>query len=138
MSMTKVSAKRKDDTNATEVEYDFGDNLDEAVKKFGGDVVFAKFKQSAIIDLQSMIRRALEATEEKVDKEGKVVRKASKLDIDALQTQVNGWKPDNKVTVRMSAAEKVKKAVGDMTPEERADLIAQLTADSKPAKAGKR
>lgn len=119
MAATQVSAKRKDDKAAITVNYDFGADLAEATKKFGADVIFAKFKQSATIDLQSLMRRALD----KADKEGKP------LDIKALQGEVNAWTPDNKVVVRKSAEEKATEAISAMSAEEKANLIKKLRAE---------
>ena len=114
----QVSAKRKDDKEATSVDYDFGTSITDATAKFGADVIFAKFKQSAIIDLQSFIRRALD----KADKDKKPLAPGE------LQKAVAAWKPDNKVVVRKSAAEKAKDAVAGLSKEERADLLKQLMA----------
>lgn len=42
-----------------EVQYDFGDNLDEATKLFTKEVVFSQFQAQSIIDLQAVMRRTL-------------------------------------------------------------------------------
>lgn len=55
------------------VTYDFGDNLQEAVEKFGEGVVFSNFHQQAAISIQGVIARCI--------KSGK----------DPQET-VNGWK----------------------------------------------
>ncbi len=55
--MIDVTAK-KDGKEAT-IQYDFGNDLDDAVAKFGKDVVFSNFVQSAKITLQSIVRRYL-------------------------------------------------------------------------------
>lgn len=58
MAKIDVSAK-KGELEAT-IQYDFGDNLQDAIDKFGGDVVFSNFVQSAKISLQALMRARLE------------------------------------------------------------------------------
>jgi exonuclease VII small subunit len=58
MANIEVTAK-KGDHEAT-VMYDFGDNLEQAIEKFGGDVVFSNFVQSAKISLQALMRSRME------------------------------------------------------------------------------
>lgn len=53
----KVAAPKVD--RAYEGLYDFGDNLDQAVEKFGAGVVFKGFVAENVISLQSVIRDAL-------------------------------------------------------------------------------
>ena len=43
------------------VQYDFGDNLQEAVNKFTEEVVFSNFRQQAVVSLQNVIATALKA-----------------------------------------------------------------------------
>lgn len=113
MTAIAVSAKRKEDTAAVSANYDFGDNLAESTAKFGEDVIYAKFKQSAVIDLQSVMRRWLAGDPAKRGE---------------LQAVVSAWSPDNKVVVRKSTAEKAQDAISSMSPEERKELIKKLKA----------
>jgi hypothetical protein len=113
MTATTISAKRKEDTSAIEAQYDFGDNLGEATEKFGADVVYAKFKQSAIIDVQSVMRRWLA---------GDPAKRGD------LQATVSAYKPDNRVVVKKSVEEKAKEAIDAMTPEQRRELLKHLRA----------
>ena len=58
--MAKIDvAAKKGELEAT-IQYDFGDNLDNAVDLFGKDVVFSNFVQSAKISLQALMRARLE------------------------------------------------------------------------------
>lgn len=63
MALTEIKATKKinGEDKAAAVAYDFGATLDEAVEKFGADVVFTNFKRTAVITGQAVMRRALEA-----------------------------------------------------------------------------
>lgn len=119
MSMIEVTAQPADGSRSLSVNYDFGDNLDEAVQKFGADVVFTKFRASAIIDLQGRIRSGLKRTGEKVMTDEQIV------------ASLANWKPtiatlgagSRKVTVE-GLLEKAAK----MTDEDRRTLLEQLKA----------
>lgn len=55
MAEEQVSAKITDG-DPVQVQYDFGTDLDEAVEKFGAEVVFSRYKSAAVIDLQAYMR----------------------------------------------------------------------------------
>lgn len=71
--MTKITVtatgKVKDTGDELErsVEYDFGDNLDEMVDKFGEDVVFSNAKGAMVISLQSIMRTSISKNESAAD-----------------------------------------------------------------------
>ena len=52
----KVAAKDPKSENAFVGEYDLGENIQDAISKFGEDVVFSYYKQKAVITIQSAIR----------------------------------------------------------------------------------
>jgi len=110
-----ATAKIKDeDGNVTaEVEesitYDLGSNLDDAVSKFGAEVVFTNFKQSAVIAAQGRMRS--------------LIQKGSRGD--DLQTKMNEWKPGIKTVTRKSPAEKVKELLAGKSSDEIAAILAQ-------------
>ena len=118
MAKVQISAKRKDDPSVTTVDYELGGTVDELVSQFGADVVATKARQSIVIDLQAYIRRQITP-----DKDGKSVSAKD------LQANVGAWKPDNRVTTKLSAADKVKKALTEMTPEAKKALLASLKAE---------
>jgi len=122
---TEVSAKRKDNDYQVTVGFDFGDNLEEAVEKFGSEVVFVKFKQSAIIDLQSIIRR--EMFEEVVDKEGNVTE-LKRVGQEKIQAAVDSWKPGATTRVIKSPKEKAMEALKNMSPAEIKAMLAELNS----------
>lgn len=96
--------------NHAEVSYDFGANLTEAVEKFGEDVVFSNFKQSAVIAAQSIIRRALN----KKDADGNAAPESA----EAIQAIIDGWKPGISTRTTVSKKDKAIKAMAGMTAEE--------------------
>lgn len=117
MSTTKVEAKLSTSDRVFSTEYNFGDNVQDAIAKFGEDTVFTKFKQAAIIDLQAMIRRQLTPAED-----GKV-----KTD-EEIAAAIAEWEPGSKTVVRKSPLEKAKEQLSKMSDEEKAALLAQLQA----------
>ena len=106
------------------VEYDFGTTLDESVELFGEQIVHSKFVDSAIIDLQSTLRRAITASLVTKNAKGEAVT-PKPLPKDP-QSLVAEWKPSAGHTERKSASEKVQTLVGKLTAEERAALIERL------------
>lgn len=118
MSKTQVSARVQDEEDSEKtvaeatVEYNFGENLDEAVRLFSPEVVFKRFKAAAIVDLQSVVRRHLTGKEPKTQ--------------DQIQALVNEWKP-GLAKPRKSKTEKALSLLAGMSPSERAALLAELS-----------
>ncbi len=117
---TEVSAKRRDCEHAVTIEYDFSDTLEEARELFGSDVVHSKFKQAAIIDLQSTLRRNM-ITE---DKDG-VIYPVSSEDIVHIEAVAN-WKP-GLARVTKTPKEKAMEALKGISPEEIKQMLKELT-----------
>lgn len=74
---TEIKVKAPKVSKQWEGVYDFGDNLDEAVAKFGADVVFSGFVSDARIAAQSIAREALEKGKE----------------AEEIATILDAWKP---------------------------------------------
>jgi len=109
--MSEVSARigGKKGTRAT-ASYNFGKNLDEAVKIFGAELVFHKFEAAGVIDLQAYMRRVManNVTEKKEPNAG-------------LTEAVKAWKPG----MRAPAKTRKEKMLSDwdkLSPEEKAEL----------------
>src|SRR6185295_11376023 len=119
MTTQTVSAKAgtEDTDPSASVTYDFGDNLDEAVALFGGDVVFSRFKAASIVDLQAIIRRHLTGEKPKTEAE--------------IQALVNEWKPGVSQRVRKSPAEKAMEAFATLSDAEKTALLEQLMSADK-------
>ena len=107
-SIIAVTAK-KDGKEAT-VEFDFGTGLDNAVELFGADVVFSRFRAASKIDLQSIMRRYLDAGKD-------------------CQDLLTIWKPGVTLDRVVDPKAAAKNAFSKMTPEERTAFIAELKAD---------
>jgi len=117
VALQDVSFKKKDQESVTTVQYDFGDNLQDAISKFGEEVIWGRAKSALVIDLQAYGRRLLE---KKADPENK-----EEVDIPALMAS---WKPDTRTTVKQTAVEKATNAIAAMSDEEKAKLLASLQA----------
>lgn len=110
--MSKVTAKLADGKRVVEVDYEFGANLQAQRTLFGDEVIFNRAHAALVIDLQALIRRMIKA--DKKDPE--------------IKDAVAKWKPDVKSVIRKSAAEKVTDLFGQLTPEQKKALLAQLKA----------
>lgn len=123
LSESKAKELGLDSAPSVTVQYNFGADLDDAVERFGGDVVFGMFKDAATIALQAKLRRAITASV--------VPNKAGQVTAlpDDPQDLVGEWKPAVGGGPRKSASEKVASLVGKLSPEERAALIAKLSGE---------
>ena len=110
MAAIEVTANKG--SKSLTVSYDFGDNLQDAIAKFGEDVVFSNMQQSMKISLQALIRRGFDKG----------------LDDAAIVAQAATWKPG-------VASQRVADPVATITakwaaldPEARAELLKKLKA----------
>lgn len=95
--------------------YDFGENLTDAVAKFGEAVVFSLFKSKAVIQVQDLARNAMVA--------GKSADEAGKL--------ASSHKLGESTAVTKDPVAVGMKALEGMTAEERAAFINALKAKAK-------
>lgn len=102
----EVPAK-KDDHEAT-IAFDFGAGLDEMVVKFGGPVVFTNARANMKIGLQSAMRRYLTAGKD-------------------CEELIEMWKPGMQMERVVDPLAVAKKAYGNMSDDEKAAFIANLT-----------
>lgn len=110
MAKEKVSAKTKleDGTVVSgEFEYDFGNDLKDAVSKFGDQIVFGYFRAHAVVQAQAGARRCLE----------------SKSDLKAWAA---GWKPGVSTPRIVDPIAAAKAAYAKMDPAAKAAFLAQL------------
>jgi hypothetical protein len=93
------------------VEYDFGDNLDDAVDLCGADVVYSQYKANAKVALQGIIRAKMKAG----------------LDNDAIQAVCDAWKP-GMVAERTAVdpATAIQNAFATWSDEKKAEFLAKL------------
>lgn len=93
------------------INYDFGDDLNQASELFGVEVVFSLYKAQAKIAGQALIRSKLKAG----------------LPMDQLQGVFDIWKP-GMVMERTSVnpEDAIKSAFASWSPEKQAEFLAQL------------
>ena len=96
---------------SVEIEYDFGDDLDDAVEKYGEDVVFDLYKAAASIRVQNVARTAL------------LNKRSPEEAVKLASTYVLGtsFSMGPRDPVRTAEA-----AVGRMSPEEEKEFILKL------------
>lgn len=99
------------------VEYNFGDNLADAVEKFGEDVVFARFVSAARVDLQGYVRGLMRKTNEEGDFEHSD---------DVIVQKAGEWRPSMRKPGK-SAKEKTLDLIDKLSDEEREELMAALS-----------
>lgn len=108
--VTEVPAKVTDKEVACEVA--IPSTFAELVSSYGEELVAKAAEDAIVISAQAIMRRHLAAGKSQAE----------------IQTVMDTWKPDVKSVVRQTALEKATSAVGQMTAQERADLLAKLQA----------
>tara|TARA_R100000655_G_scaffold80569_2_gene119994 strand:- start:119 stop:460 length:342 start_codon:yes stop_codon:yes gene_type:complete len=111
--MAQAITATKDDSTAT-IEYNFGENVQEAIEMFGEDVVFAGFTKSAKITAQSAIRRYLTAG----------------VDEDGIQEKMNSWKPGVALERVSDPVSAIKNKFANLDDDAKLELIKQLKASA--------
>jgi len=107
----EVSAKTKEHPEEVTVNVDIPEGLQDLVAKYGEEVVASNAKGAIIIGLQSYIRRHIDKTQNEI------------------QELAAAWVPGTRSpAVHKTALEKATSAVAQMSPEERAALLAKLQA----------
>ncbi len=113
MSGTIIKAKSpKAGGKEVEVIVDLGDNLQDAITKFGEDVVFSNFLASVKITAQSAIRRYTEKG----------------LDDAAIQAKLSAWKPGVAAERIVDPMAAIISKFNSLSKEDREATIAKLMA----------
>lgn len=114
-----VSESKAEGCRKIEVDYDFGSNLDEAVEKFGADVVFSGFQADGKVAVQAMVRRMLNTNKEDgspyTDEE--IFAKVAEYKL--------GIRADRGSSDPMA---KVEKVLGKLTDAQKAEFLEKLKA----------
>lgn len=110
MAKTEVKAKVANGKHIV-VSYDFGGDHDGAVKKFGGEIVYAYFKANGTVCLQDVVRSGIKA--------GKNPKE--------IQALADAWAPGIKRRGR-SKSEKMREDFQKLSEGEKAELLASLTS----------
>lgn len=114
-NLTTIAAKSpKSGTSAT-VNFDFGETVEEAVEKFGADVVLSGFIRTSTITAQAAIRRYLEVG----------------LEQEAIEEKMTDWKPGVTIQRVVDPVAAILRKADDMEGDELEALIAKLQGKSK-------
>jgi hypothetical protein len=107
----EISFKTKEMTEARKIEYPMPESFAALVEKFGEDSVYEAATGAFIISLQALGRRHIGKSDEEI------------------QELASNWNPNERSpAVKQTAFEKASGALSKLTPEEKAALIAKLTA----------
>ena len=117
--MIEVSAKAPKVDKEAKILVDLGDNLDDAVARFGEDVVFSNYQANVKITVQGGIRRYLEA--------GKTQEE--------IQSLFEGYKPGVTLERVVDPVAALASKFAKMSPEEQAQAFADLKAKLEAAAA---
>ncbi len=112
--MQEVVARlgKEEDALSASVQFNFGENLDEAIGLFGDDAIFSRFKSASVVDLQALIRRHLGGEKPKSQ--------------DEIQALTDEWKPGVGTRVRKSPKDKALDALAALSDEDRQALLDSL------------
>ena len=117
MALTEIKATKKIDgvEKAAAVAYDFGATLDEAVEKFGADVVFTNFKRTAVITAQAAIRRMMEGGKSEEE----------------IATTMQSWKPGVALERTIDPVASLVGKWDSYSKEEQDEILRKLKAKTK-------
>lgn len=106
-----------DDAPVVTCEYDFGASPEETLKKFGADLTVKRAIAGWVVDLQGRLRTYI----------NKCLKDNKKVDQKEVDKIASEWEP-TAGPQRKSKEDKVKALIGEMTPEQKAALLADLKA----------
>lgn len=117
MSMTEITAKKKigDVDKAATTTYDFGENVQDMINKFGAEVVLSNARANMVITAQSAMRRYLEG--------GK-----SQEEIAGI---MKSWKPGVALARQVDLVAPLVSQWGSFTPEKQAEILRTLKSAGK-------
>lgn len=111
MATSEVKARAGTDGKRMVVKFDFGDDLDGAVDKYGPAIIYAYYKANATVSIQDVVRSGIKA----------------KKSAPEIQKLVDAWVPGVKRRGR-SKSEKMREDFQKLSEDERAELLASLTS----------
>ena len=110
----EISAKTKEHPELVTVNYDIPESLGDLVAAFGEETVVNSARGALIIGVQAFVRRHIDKSQSEIE------------------SLVAAYRPDTRQpAVKKTAAERAQSAIGQMTPEERAELLNKLKALQK-------
>jgi len=107
----QVGAKLANMAEAVVVEFELDKDTNEAISRYGEEVVFSRYKASLIIDLQAYMRSHMKGEDPSTQAE--------------LQALVDSWTPGTKAKGK-SPAEKIRDLLGKLSGEDRAALAEEF------------
>lgn len=112
MAMTEIIATKVIDGVEKQGSFlfDFGADVNEAISKFGGEVVFSNFKRSAVITAQAAIRRLLEAGKTQAE----------------IEETMKAWAPGVSLERTIDPVKALQNKFATMSKEEQEALIQKL------------
>ena len=121
MADVEIKAKKKigDEDMEVTVYADMGNDLEDAITKFGEAVVFSNFKAAAKITAQAAMRRYIEA----------------KKSTEEIVKLMAAWKPGVAIERVSDPVAAFKAKFASMSPEEQIAALADLKKDVKTASA---
>ena len=105
-----IEATEKTSGKKIAVTYNFGASLNEAIEKFGAEVVFSGFRRTSVITAQGVMRR---------------LAKAGKTDAE-IQAAITNWKPGVQAARISEPVARLKSMFSSMSAEERQKIMAEL------------
>ena len=105
-----IEATEKTSSKKIAVTYNFGASLDEAIEKFGAEVVFSGFRRTSVITAQGLMRR---------------LAKTGKSDAE-IQAAIFNWKPGVQAERISDPVARLKSMFSSMSAEERQKIMAEL------------
>lgn len=115
--MIEVSAKAPKVGKEATIMVDLGDNVQDAIDRFGDEVVFSNYQANVKITVQGGIRRYLE----------------SGLSQDEIQAKFDGYKPGVTLERVVDPVAALASKFAKMSPEEQAAAFADLKAKLEAA-----
>lgn len=113
MTAIDVTAKlgKAEDAQTEVCKYNFGDDIDQMIEIFSGEIVYSQAKSAMVVALQGYMRSVMRADEPKTGKE--------------LQKLVKDWKPGTKAPAK-SKVERAKDQIEKLTETQKDELRALL------------
>lgn len=122
MAKFTVAESKEAGCRSLELDYDFGTDLDNAVEKFGADVVFSGFVADGKVAVQSLARRLMRS----MIQDGESQRPYTDAEITAKVAEYKlGIRTDRGAADPLA---KLEKTIGKMTDAQKAEFLAKLQA----------
>lgn len=117
MSIENIATKAGQDADSRTITvgFDFGDNLQDAIAKFGEEAVFNSFKADARVGLQARVRALMKATVEDSEE--------LKYTDEEIVAKVAEYVPGTKTRQSSDPLAKLTALLGKLTPEQKAALL---------------